>query len=418
MKKILKFLDLLGPGLITGASDDDPSGIATYAQTGAQFGYGQLWTAVFTLPLMSVIQEMCGRIGMVTGKGLAGLIRNNYGRPVLYVSVTLLLVANIINIGADLGAMAEAAGLVLHIPFIILLLVAAALILGLEVFVPYAAYAKVLKYAAFTLAAYIVAAFFVKQDWLKIAYSTFIPSFSLNRDYITNIVALLGTSISPYLFFWQVGEEVEEAVAAGRLHQMGAGVPRVTRRDVHDMRLDTLTGMVFSNLVMWFIMITTAATLHAHSILNVATADQAAVALKPFAGAYAFALFALGIIGAGLLAVPVLAGSASYAIAETFGWKEGLYRKPYQAYGFYAIIAVATIIGLLVNFSPIRPFQMLYYAAILNGLCSAPLMILIMLIGSNRKIMRKYANTRFSNVTGWIATGVVTVAAVALLVTL
>ncbi len=418
MKKILKFLDLLGPGLITGASDDDPSGIATYAQTGAQFGYGQLWTAVFTLPLMSVIQEMCGRIGMVTGKGLAGLIRNNYGRPVLYVSVTLLLVANIINIGADLGAMAEAAGLVLHIPFIILLLVAAALILGLEVFVPYAAYAKVLKYAAFTLAAYIVAAFSVKQDWLKIAYSTFIPSFSLNRDYITNIVALLGTSISPYLFFWQVGEEVEEAVAAGRLHQMGAGVPRVTRRDVHDMRLDTLTGMVFSNLVMWFIMITTAATLHAHSILNVATADQAAVALKPFAGAYAFALFALGIIGAGLLAVPVLAGSASYAIAETFGWKEGLYRKPYQAYGFYAIIAVATIIGLLVNFSPIRPFQMLYYAAILNGLCSAPLMILIMLIGSNRKIMRKYANTRFSNVTGWIATGVVTVAAVALLVTL
>ncbi len=418
MKKIREFLRILGPGLITGASDDDPSGIATFAQTGAQFGYGQLWTAIFTLPLMSVIQEMCGRIGMVTGKGLAGLIRRHYGRPVLYVSVTLLLIANIINIGADLGAMAEAAGLILHIPFIALLIGFAALILGLEVFVPYEAYAKVLKFAAFTLAAYIVAAFFIRQDWAKIAYATLLPTFSTNRDYITNIVALLGTSISPYLFFWQVGEAVEEEVVQGRLRRMGAGIPRVTRRNVREMRMDTVAGMLFSNVVMWFIIITTAATLHAHGILSVTTADQAAVALKPFAGAYAFALFALGIVGAGLLAVPVLAGSASYAIAETFGWREGLYRKPYQAHRFYAIIAVATVIGVLVNFTPVRPFQMLYYAAILNGICAAPLMILIMLIGSNRKIMRNYTNSRLSLVMGWIATGVVTLAAVALLFTL
>ncbi len=415
--QIKKVLKVLGPGFITGASDDDPSGIATYSQTGAQFGYTQLWMALFTLPFQNVIQEMCGRIGMVTGRGLAGVIREHYGRPLLSVAVLLLLAANTINIGADLGAMAAAGRLVLHLPFVVLLLVITALTLLLEVFVTYKTYARFLKYLTFSLFAYIVAALVVHQDWPRIALATFVPTITFRRDFLMNIVAVLGTTISPYLFFWQAGEEVEEQVAAGRLRQMGAGVPRVRSRDIREMRVDTAVGMVFSNLVMWFIILTTAATLHSNQMLSVDTADQAAQALKPFAGDFAFLLFTLGIVGTGLLAVPILAGSASYAIAEAFGWKEGLYRKFTQAHGFYGVITVATLLGLLVNFTSVRPFQMLYYAAILNGICAPPLMILILMIGNNRKIMGRFTNSFLGNAVGLIITGVMTAAAIGLLLT-
>jgi NRAMP (natural resistance-associated macrophage protein)-like metal ion transporter len=418
VKRIRKFLSMLGPGLITGASDDDPSTIATYAQTGAQFGYAQLWATLFTIPFMAVMQEMCGRIGLVTGKGLGGAIRKGYGRGPLYFAVLLLLIANTINIGADLGAMASAAQLVLHVPFIVLLLGTTALILTLEILLSYQAYAKVLKYLTIALFAYVVTALFIKQDGGLILRSTFVPTISLNKDYLTNIVAILGTSVSPYLFFWQAGEEVEEEVKKGQISQMGAGNPRLSRQDVREMRIDTAVGMFFSNLVMWFVVITMASTLHQKGQLHVATADQAATALKPFAGNFAFLLFALGIVAAGMLAVPVLAGSASYAISEAMGWREGLYRKFTHAYGFYAVIIFATLIGVLVNFSPIKPFQMLYYSAILNGMCSPPLMIVILLIGNNRKIMGKYTNSRLSNIGGIIVTAAMVVATLGLLVSL
>lgn len=418
MVKIKKFLKSIGPGFITGASDDDPSGIATYSQTGAQFGYSQLWTALFSFPFMTIIQEICGRIGMVTGKGLAGVIRKHYARRVLALAVLILVIANTINIGADLGAMAASGQLILHVPFIVLLFVMTAITVFLEVFVSYKVYAKFLKYLTFALFAYIITALIIKQDWSKILTASFMPSISFNKDYLMNIVAILGTTISPYLFFWQAGEEVEEEVAEKKLSQMGTGTPLVTNNDIRKMRVDTVMGMLFSNLVMWFIIVTTASTLNLNNITSIQTADQAAIALKPLAGDFAFILFTLGILGTGFLAVPVLAGSASYAISEAFGWKEGLYRKFNKAHGFYGVIIIATLIGLLVNLTSIKPFQMLYYTAILNGICAPPLLFLIMLIGNNKKIMGEYTNSNISNILGWTITIVMTLASVGLLISI
>src|SRR5260221_455623 len=415
IKKIKKFLKVLGPGFITGASDDDPSGIGTYSQTGAQFGYSQLWTSLFSFPFMTVIQEICGRIGMVTGKGIAVIVKDHYGRSILFLSVGLLLLANTINIGADLGAMASAGQLVFHLPFVFWLLFMTVTTLLLEIFVPYPTYAKILKYLTFSLFAYFFVAFIVKQDWKAIAFATIIPSFSFTKEYLMNIVAVFGTSISPYLFFWQADEEVEEEIVHHRLKAMGKGVPKVLKRDIRDMRLDTIIGMFFSQLVMFFIIVTTASTLFAHGITNITTADQAASALRPFAGDFAFLLFALGIIGTGFLAVPVLAGAASYAVSETFHWKEGLVRKLKNAYGFYGVIAVATLVGLLVNFTGIKPFQMLYYTAVVNGIIAPPLMIVLMFIGNNKKIMGEHPNSRFSNIFGWIITVFMGLSALALL---
>ena len=414
-KKLKKFLSRLGPGFITGAADDDPSGIATYSQTGAQFGYPQLWTALFSFPFMTVIQEMCGRIGMVTGKGLSGVIRTHYSKKILYFSILLLLGANTINIGADLGAMASSAQLLIPAPFIVLLLAITTLSLILEVFVSYKVYSKILKYLTFSLFAYIIVAFVVNQDWLKIASATFIPTISFNRDYFLNVVAILGTTISPYLFFWQSDEEVEEEVEFHKIRAMGKGIPKVTRIDIRKMRVDTFVGMFFSQLVMFFIIVTTASTLGAIGITNINTATDAAQALKPIAGDFTFFLFAGGVIGTGLLAVPVLSGSASYAISEAFGWKEGLYKKFKQAHGFYGIITIATILGLLVNFTGIPPFKVLYYTAVLNGIVAPPLMVLILLISNNSKIMGKYTSNTFSNITGWAITLVMTFAAFALI---
>lgn len=416
MKKIRSFLRILGPGFITGASDDDPSGIGTYAQTGARFGYGQLWTAPFSLPFMTVIQEICGRIGMVTGSGLSGVIRRHYSRPVLYSAVLLLFIANTVNIGANLGAMASSVQMISGIPFVVLLVCITLVTVVLEISVPYPAYARFLKFLTLSLFAYIATAFVVKQDWTEIAASTILPQIAFNREYLFNVVAILGTTISPYLFFWQADEEVEEEIQQHKLRAIGKGVPRVTKRDIREMRLDTVMGMLFSNIVMFFIMITTASTLHKNGITSIETADQAAMALRPVAGDFASVLFTFGIIGTGLLAVPVLAGAASYAMSEAFGWTAGLNKKFTQAHGFYLIIAIATLGGLLVNFSPIKPFQLLYYTAVLNGIIAPPLMCMIMLISNNRKIMGEHTNSRFSSIMGWTITGIMSVASLMLLI--
>lgn len=419
MKKILKkIFRSIGPGFVTGAADDDPAGIGTYSQTGALFGYNQLWTALFSVPFMTIIQEMCGRIGMVTGKGLAVIIKSHYSRLVLYFAVILLFVANVVNIGADLGAMASSAQLLLGIPFLVWLLFFTITIVILEVFVPYPAYAKILKYLAISLLAYVITAFTVRQNWSNIGSSVIMPKFSLDKNYLMNIVAIFGTTISPYLFFWQADEEVEEEVSKGRLKMMGKGIPRIHNRDIREMRVDTTVGMIFSNLVMFFIMVTTASTLHARNIVNIETANQAAEALRPFAGDFAFILFAAGIISTGLLAVPILAGSASYAIAETLNWREGLYLKFKRAHGFYGVITIATLFGLFVNLTPIKPFQLLYYSAVLNGFCAPPLMVLILLIGKNKKIMGDHTNPWISNVLGWIITAFMFFSGVALLLNL
>ncbi len=415
MKKIKKFLKILGPGFITGASDDDPSGIGTYSQTGAQFGYGQLWTALFSIPFMTVVQEMSGRIGLLTGQGLAGVIKEYYPRYILYFAVSLLLVANIVNIGADLGAMAASAQMLLGIPFIFWLIGMVVLSLSLEIFITYKTYARYLKYLTLSLFGYIITVLVIKQDWSKILLSTFIPSLSFTKDYLMNIVGVLGTKISPYLFFWQADEEVEEEIEERKIKASGQGTPKINQQDIQKMRTDTVIGMVFSNLIMFFIIATTATTLHNHGITSIETAPQAAEALRPLVGNLAFLLFTIGIVGTGLLAVPVLSGSASYAVAETLGWKAGLYRKLKQAHGFYGVITIATLVGLLINFTPIKPFTLLYYTAILNGLCAPPLLVLMMLITNNKKIMGKNTNSSFSNIMGWVITLIMTASAIGLL---
>jgi NRAMP (natural resistance-associated macrophage protein)-like metal ion transporter len=415
---VKSFLQKFGPGFVTGASDDDPSGIGTYSQTGAQFGYSQLWTALFSLPFMTVVQEMCGRIGLVTGVGLAGNIRRNYSASVLYVAVTILLIANTINIGADLGAMAAAAQLVLGLRFEGLLFGMTLLTLVLEIIVSYKTYARYLKFLTLSLLAYVVVAFTVKQPWGKIVASTFLPTFSLSKDYAMNIVAILGTTISPYLFFWQADEEVEEEIAENKLPAIGAGKPAVTKEDITNMRIDTLVGMFFSNIIMFFIIMTTASTLHVSGTANIQTANQAAEALRPVAGDFAFLVFAIGIIGTGLLAVPVLAGSAAYAIAESFDWGAGLSLKLRQALGFYGVIAIATIGGAIVNFVGVAPFTMLYYTAILNGIAAPPILVLILLISNNKKIMGDYSNSLSSNILGGLIAVAMGLAAIALLATL
>lgn len=418
MKKIVKFFKLLGPGFITGASDDDPAGIATYAQTGALFGYLQLWTAFFSLPLMTAVQEMCGRIGLVTGKGLAQVIKQHYHPSILYTTVSLLVIANVVNIGADLGAMAASMQLVAGMSFGFWILIMVVVTLILEIFVSYKTYSKYLKYLAYTLLSYVIAAFAVKTDWAGVAFFSTHPQIILSKDYIMNIVAIFGTTISPYLFFWQTAEEAEEEVSSGKLRTMGVGIPRVSTLDIKKMRLDTVVGMIFSQLVMLFIIITAAGTLYKSGIHEITSAAQVASALRPIAGDFAFLLFTTGIIGTGLLAVPILSGSASYAVAEAFNWKEGLYRKLRQAHGFYGVIIIATLVGLLINFIGINPIQALYYSAVVNGLIAPPLLILIVLISNKKSIMKEYANGKLTNILGIATIIVMGVSAVALIVTL
>lgn len=410
-RRFKNFFKILGPGFITGAADDDPSGIATYSQAGARFGYTQLWTALFTTPFMIAIQEMCGRIGLVKRCGLAMVIKERYGKKILFPIVLLLVIANTINIGADLGAMAASAKLVIGLPFVFLLFTMTLLTLALEIFVSYKVYVRYLKYLTLSLLAYVAVVFIVKQDWPAIALATLVPKISLSRDYIMNIVAIFGTTISPYLFFWQTSEEAEEIE-----HQE----PRAANKskEIRRMRFDTIIGMLFSNLIMFFIIATAASTLFPHGIHNVATAEQAALALRPLAGDLASLLFLIGIMGVGLLGVPILAGSASYAVAELFGWKSGLCRKLKSAHGFYGVIILATFVGLLINLTGLKPFTTLYYAAVINGLIAPILLVVIVLLASDKKTMGQHASPWFLSAAGWIITGVMAIAAAALIVNL
>lgn len=408
-----KLLKSIGPGFITGAADDDPSGIATYSQTGAMFGYSQLWLVPYALPFMIAIQEMCGRIGAVSGKGLAGVMRAEYSRTVLWGAVSLLVIANTINVGADLGAMAAAVGLLApSVPMAASLVCITFFTLTLQIFIPYRTYAKFLKYLTFSLFAYVATAFMVHQNWLAVLTATIIPHVSLSKMYILNIAAILGTTISPYLFFWQADEEVEEEIIQHKLTEMGSNVPKISGGFLKKLRVDTALGMVFSQVVTFFIIATVAATMQGATIL---TAQDAAEALRPLAGNAAFLLFSLGILSTGLLAVPILSGSAAFAVAEAADWSVGLEKKFDQARMFYGVIVVSTLIGVLVNFIGIGPIQLLYYSAALNGLLAPPLMIVILLIGNNKKILGKHTNSRLSNTLGIIITFVMSVVALGLL---
>jgi NRAMP (natural resistance-associated macrophage protein)-like metal ion transporter len=435
------YFKMLGPGLITGASDDDPSGIGTYIQAGAQFGLGQLWTALFSFPLIAGIQEICGRVAMQTGHSLTEVIREHYSRPVLYFCVSVLLIANTVNLGADLGGMAAACQLLLGLPFVVWLLLITTVTVLLQVFMEYKKYAQVLRFLTLSLLSYALVFFVTPGAWRQLLERTLIPSLQLNRDYLLSLVAILGTTISPYLFFWQTNLIVEEKIADGKLttadssettaetsettaetsettadSSAAAACPEASRVELKWMRTDVLSGMFLSNLIMWFIIATAAGTLFTHGERKVDSALQAAKMLEPIAGSFASALFATGIVGTGLLAIPVFAGSAAYAIAETFKMRKGLYLKMRQAPGFYAIIILSTTIGFLINLCGIDPIKALYYAAVLNGIIAPPLLVMIMLISGNRQIMKDKINTRLSSFLGWFTTAAMTCAALALLV--
>lgn len=414
MSKIKAFFKKLGPGFITGIADDDPSGISTYAQTGILFGYGQLWLTLFSLPFMVAVQEMCGRIGMVTGKGISQILRNHYSKTILIGSVTLLVVANIFNIGADIGAMAASAQLVYDISFGWWVIGLTLFTLVVLIYTPYPTYVKFLKYLSLSIISYIIVALIVKQEWREIAMATFVPQIIFSKEYLINIVAMLGTTISPYLFFWQADEEVEELETQKKsfLHK---GMPTLRRAELKEMRTDTVVGMFLSNLIAFFVIITTASTLHNNGITEISTAAQIAKALEPLAGSYSTVLFALGIIGTGLLAIPVLAGSAAYALSEACGWKFGLGRTFKQAKAFYGIIIIATLIGVLVNFTSIDPMLLLYYSAVLNALLAPPLLVMILLICNNEAILGKYTNSTLSNVFGWMITIIMSVVSLLLI---
>ncbi len=371
-RRVLRLFKILGPGLVAGAADDDPSGIATYSQTGAQFGFGQLWTALYQIPLLLAVQECCGRIGSVTGKGLAGVIKEHYARPVLIGVVLLVLAANTINIGADIGAVAAAAQLVVDAPLWLFALLTAALVATLEVLVTYQTYSKILKWLALALFSYPATAFMIRQPWGQIAYATIVPHIELSFSFLFIITGVFGTSISPYMFFWQASAEVEEQIAL-KLPMGDRGQPRLPRNFIRNMRIDTTIGMVSAELVQWFIIITTGSVLFSHGITTINSAADAAKALEPLvrsfpnSGQAAKDLFAVGVIGLGLLAIPVLAGSAAFALSEALDWKEGLSRKFGDARGFYGIIIVSTGVGLMLNFVGVDPIKALVYGGVFNG---------------------------------------------------
>ncbi|OFA02599.1 NRAMP family divalent metal transporter [Duganella sp. HH101] len=411
------WLGKLGPGLITGAADDDPSGIATYSQAGAQFGYGMLWTVLLTYPLMVGIQAISARIGRVTGHGLATNIRRHFPKPLLYLLVGLLLVANTINIAADIAAMGQAVALLAGGPAHWYAAAAGLLSLVLQVTLPYSRYVKVLKWLTLALLAYVVTALTLKLPWLKLLHEALLPKLSWNAAYITTVVAIFGTTISPYLFFWQASQEVEDLHAdpeARALKHAQAQAPQNLQR----IKIDTVVGMGFSNLVAAFIMLTTAATLGAHGVTQIASSAQAASALRPIAGDFAFALFSMGIIGTGLLAVPVLAGSAAYAIAGAMRWKNSLELQYSGAPRFYAIIIGSTAIGTALCFTDIDPIRALYWSAVLNGVISVPIMVVVMLLAARPAVMGKLVISRRLGVLGWLCTGVMAAAVLAMFATM
>ena len=411
-----KLLQILGPGLITGASDDDPSGIATYSQAGAQFGYDLGWTLLFSWPLMCAIQEISARIGRVTGHGVAGNLKRHYPAGLLYPIVLLLMAANIINLGADLGAMASALGLLIKGPQWLFVVIFAALSLGLEVFLRYARYVSVLKWLTLSLFAYVGVVLVAKAPWAEVGRHLIMPNVSFQSGYLTVVVAVLGTTISPYLFFWQAEEEVEEVREDPKAQPLSRA-PEQAKREFRRIRIDTMVGMAFSNIVALSIVIATAATLHAHGTTNIQTSAQAAEALRPICGPLVFLVFALGIIGTGMLAVPVLAGSAAYALGEVLGVQVGLARKVRRAKAFYAILALIVVAGAALNFTPIDPIKALFWSAVINGVVAVPVMAMMMLMASRKKVMGRFVLSAPLRVIGWTATLVMAAAAIGMFAT-
>lgn len=420
-RKFNRAVRIVGPGLVTGAADDDPSGIATYSQVGAAYGFSLLWVFPLMFPLLLAVQDTCSRIGAVTGKGLAAIIKDHYSRKLLFVSVALVIIANTINIGADLGAMASTTQLFIDLPFGVLAAFYAVVVTLLVIFVNYKTYAKILKWLALALLAYPITAILVGQDWGEVFRATFSIQTNFDWTIVFIIVGVLGTTISPYLFFWDSSDVVEHEISKHRLSQSG-GIPKITKHFLRSVRLDNFVGMLLATITAWFIVIACASVLNANGITQINTAADAASALEPlvqglpYAGLIAKLIFSVGIIGIGLLAIPVLAGSSAYAISETFGWKEGLHRKFKKAIGFYSVIIAATVIGLLINFIGIDPIQALIYSAVFNGIAAVPLLFLIVRIGSSKEIMGEYRNKLLSNIFVRIALIVMTVAVLLLFV--
>jgi NRAMP (natural resistance-associated macrophage protein)-like metal ion transporter len=403
----------LGPGLITGAADDDPSGIATYSQAGAQFGFNMLWTVVFTFPLMAGIQMISARLGCMTGRGLAANIKIQFPKPLLYGIVGLLLLANTINIAADIAAMSEALRLLFGGSAHAYSVMFGLLCLALQVFLRYETYVRYLKWLTLGLLAYVAVVFTIHVPWLHVAERTVWPHLALNNDTITMIVAVFGTTISPYLFFWQAAQEVEDLQALERHNGGGNLLPHamlVARKHMRRIKWDTYIGMGFSNLIAFFIILTTAATLDVAGVTNIQTSAQAAQALRPLAGEFAFLLFGLGIIGTGMLAVPVLAGSAAYAVAETFGWHAGLDLKAIEGRGFYGIIAIATLGGVILDFTPTDPIKELFWSAVINGVIAVPIMVVMVLLGSQERVMGQFVIRKRLRFLGWLATAAMAIA--------
>jgi NRAMP (natural resistance-associated macrophage protein)-like metal ion transporter len=407
-------LKQLGPGLITGAADDDPSGIATYSQGGAQFGFNLLWTMLLTFPLMAAIQMVSALVGRVTGKGLASNMGQVMPRPLVLGLLALLFVANTVNVGADLAAMGEAAKLVTGLNQHAFTIFFAVLSLGLQLFIPYRKYAQLLMVLTFSLFAYVALMFMLPLDWMKIGAGVIGLHPNLTESAATTIVAIFGTTISPYLFFWQSSQEVEEVDQNADEHPL-IDRPREGPEAISRIRIDTIAGMLASNLVALAIMIATAATLHQHGITTINSAAEAASALKPIAGRFAFSLFAIGIIGTGLLAIPVLAGSAGYAVAEAAGWKTGLDNMPWQARGFYSVIGAAVLLGLGIDWSPLDPIKALYWSAVLNGVIAVPMMAALMLVATNRRKMGEFRAGWVLGGLGWLSTAVMAAATITMI---
>lgn len=420
-KRFSRTVRILGPGVTTGAADDDPSGIATYSQAGAMQGYSMLWALPAMFPLLLAVQDTCARIGAVTGKGLAAVIKEHYSRKMLTAAVLLVVVANVVNIGADIGAMVAALQLLIPLPFVVAAVSFVVVIVFMQITIPYHRYAKVLKWLSLFLFAYLLTAFIISPDWGKALYETVTPNITFNEATMYLLVGLLGTTISPYLFFWDTSEVVEGEIETKRLGIKGLHPPKITAHFLRSVRIDTIVGMVLASATAWFIMLVCAVVLNAHGITEINTAADAAKALEPlvqgfpYAGFVAKFIFAIGIIGLGMLAIPALAGSSAYALSESFNWREGLYRKFKKASAFYITIAIATVAGLSINFIGINPIQALIFAAVFNGISAVPLLAMIALVGRNADIMGDYRISKLASFGIWTAFVVMLLAAVAMM---
>ena len=421
---IKSFLKSLGPGLITGTADDDPSSIATFAQAGAKFGLGMLWTVIYLIPLIVVIQEICARMGLLTGSGLGTIIKKKYSKKIVLPLISLLLVANTINVGADIGAMAASASLMFpQISLNIFSIFFTAFIIIAIIMIPYKKYIKILKYLTLSLLTYIVTAIIVGGNWYQILIATIVPHIEFTADFATMLVAILGTTISPYLFFWQASEEAEEEVVNHKIKEIGKGKPEVSKKEIKSMGTDTMVGIGFAHFITWAIIITTAGSLHNNGITDIQSAEQAAKSLEPLvksfpnSGEISKSIFAIGIIGTGLLSIPVLATSTAYGLSDTFGWKQGLSKKFGQAKAFYLVIIICGIIGLGMNFLGINPITALVYASVINGVVSVPIIFVIMKLSNDKEILKENTNGRLTNIIGWTTFVIMTIATIIMFTT-